>query len=95
MDKIEYNHFHSYQDRKDALEEKLKARASEISEQLWTETGPVLEAIKEDLVESEDYATMVMYCKRNDSHSLLGIITLELIERYLSDNAFIQAEDEL
>jgi hypothetical protein len=95
MDKSEYSHFHSFQDRKDALEEKIKARATELLEELWTSDGDILEAIKEGLAESEDYAAMVMYCHRNDSHALLGIITLELIDRYLSDASFEMAEDEL
>ena len=95
MDKDVYNHLHGYQDRKDAFNLKLDALASELYETMWNETGSILEALSESLSESDDYAALVKYCRANESMNLLGVVTLELIDIYLSEKADELAEDEL
>ena len=95
MDKNEYDHFHGYQDRKDALEDRINVRSLEIFEDLWDSNAAIMEALKESLSESDDYAALVKYCRRGDAMKLLGIITHELIDIYLSEQADQLAEDEI
>jgi len=95
MDKDEYSHLHGYEDAKEAFNEKLDARADTLYQDMWDTQGSVLEAFTESLAQSSDYATMVMYCNQHNNPTLLGSITLELIDVYLSEKADEMAEDEL
>ena len=94
MDKDEYNHLHGYQDIKDAINTKLDARSNELYKTMWTETGSILEALRESVSESEEFADLVKYCRDKERNNLLGAITLELIDLYLSKKADELAEDE-
>lgn len=95
MNKAEYDHFHSYQDLKDMMDEKLNERANELLNDMWYEDGSILEAIKEQLGESEEFAAVLKYARQHGSHALLGAVTIELIDHYLWQRAEVLAEDEL
>lgn len=95
MDKIEYNHYHSYQDMKDEFNEHLNQLSVEIFNDLWTNPSSIQEALADSLAESNDYAAIIRYCYNNNSASLLGEITLELISLYLTELADELAEEKL
>lgn len=95
MNKDEYNHFHGYQDKKDALDQQINIKADLIYQSLWRDTGSIMEALSESLAESEDYAAIIQYCHRNNNETILGAVTLELIDVYLSNSADELAEEEL
>ena len=95
MDKNEHNHFHGYQDQKDAFNEKLDALATPLYMDMWSSSRSISEAVSETLAESVDYAAIVKYCHENNSATMLGAVTLELIDIYLSELADELAENEL
>ncbi len=95
MNKYEHNHFHSYQDQKDAFDEKLDELSIRILSDLWFDCTSISEAISESLAESKDYAAITKYCRMNNSATLLGAITLDLIDLRLSEVADELAEKEL
>lgn len=95
MDKDEYNHFHSYQDRIDAFDERLTALSVNLHKDMWSNSQSILDAIPEALGESIDYAAIIKYCYKNNSTTLLGAITLELIDLQLSQLSDELAEDKL
>ena len=95
MNKKEYNHLHSYQDQKDELNERLDKLSTKILTELWSERSSIQEAFTESLVESDDYMDIVKHCNINNSVSMLGIITLELVGVYLTRVAEERAENEL
>lgn len=95
MNKDEYTHFHGYQDKKDALDHEIDNKADLIYRELWTSNGSILNALSDSLSESDDYAAIVRYCHRNNNETILGAVTLELIDVYLSNSADELAEDEL
>lgn len=95
MNKDEYNHFHGYQDKKDALDHQINNKADLIYQSLWSSTGSIMEALSESLSESADYAAIIQYCHRNNNETILGAVTLELIDVYLSNSADELAEEEL
>jgi len=94
MNKNEYSHFHSYQDKKDAYDEKLDRISSRIYGELWGDLDSIAEAISASLAESNGYLAVVKYCYENNSSTLLGAITLELISDNLSGLADELAEGE-
>lgn len=95
MNDDEYSYYHSYQDQKDAFYEKVDELAAHIYNDLWNDEGSILEALKESLSESEDYAGIVIYSEAAGNPGLLGTITLEIIDKYLSERADELAEDQL
>ena len=95
MNKKEYSHFHSYQDRRDEFNERLDELSTKILAELWSENASIQEAFTESLAESDDYMTIVRHCNTNNSALTLGAITLELIGVYLTRLAEEQAENEL
>lgn len=95
MNKDEYNHFHSYQDQKDAFNQKIDDKADLIYKESWDDSNAILNAIAKALSESEDYAAIVQYCRRTQRETILGAVTLELIDVHLARVADEQAEDEL
>ncbi len=95
MDKDEYNHFHGYQDAKDKHNENLRNRADSILEELWLKPNEVQNAAIESLGESDDYVTMLLYARKHKATTLLGELTLAIIEKYLCELATVEAEDSL
>jgi len=95
MNDDEYSHYHSYQDQKDAFYAKVDELAARIYNDLWLDEGSILEAIKESLSESEYFADLVIYCEEVNNPQLLGMIALEIIDKYLSEQADELAEDQL
>lgn len=95
MDKCEHNHFHGYQDQKDTFNEKLDELSTQILKDLWSSCASISEVLSESLAESNDYAAIIKYCHTNNSVTLLGAVTLELIDLHLSETADELAEDEL
>jgi len=94
MNKNEHSHFHGYQDKKDAYDEKLDEISSRIYGELWSDPDVIAEAISASLVESNDYLAIVKCCYKGNSSTLLGAVTLELISSRLSVLADEMAEDE-
>jgi len=94
MNKNEYSHFHGYQDKKDAYDEKLDKISSSIYGELWSDLDSIAEVISASLAESDEYLAIVKYCYKNNSSTLLGAVTLELISNSLSGLADELAEDE-
>lgn len=95
MNKDEYNHYHSYQDMKDEFNDHLSQLSIEIFNDLWADSSAIQEALADSLAESNDYAAVVRYCYNNNSASLLGEITVELISLYLTELADELAEAKL
>lgn len=95
MDKDEYNHFHGYQDVKDKHNENLRNRADSILDELWLNPGEVQNGVIESLCESDDYVAMLIYARKHKSTTLLGEMTLAIVEKQLYDWAMIEAEDSL
>ena len=93
MNKGEYNHYHSYQDQKDVFNERLSRLSAEILNDLWSDCSSIQEALTESLAESDDYSAIIKYCHNNNSTSLLGEITMELIGVYLTKLADELAEE--
>ena len=95
MDKDEHSHLHGYQDQKDEFNEKLDALATRLYKDMWSNSKSISGAISETLAESMDYAAIIKYCHKNNSTTLLGAVTLELIDLYLSELADELAESEI
>lgn len=94
MNKDEYNYYHSYQDMKDEFNEHLSRLSIEIFNDLWADSAAIQEALADSLAESSNYATIIKYCYNNNSASLLGEITMELISLYLTELADELAEEK-
>jgi len=95
MNKAEHNYYHSYQDMKDEFNEHLSQLSTDIFHDLWTDPASIQEALTDSLAESSDYAAIIRYCYNNNSTSLLGEITMELISLYLTELADDLAEERL
>lgn len=95
MDKDEYNYYHGYQDMKDEFNERLSQLSVEIFNDLWADPSSIQEALANSLAESSDYAAIIQYCYNNNSASLLGEVTMELISLYLAELADELAEERV
>ena len=95
MDKDEHNYYHSYQDVKDEFNEHLTQLSIEIFNELWADSASIQKALADSLAESSNYAAVISYCYNNNSASLLGEITMELISLYLTELADELAEAKL
>ena len=95
MNDAEYNHLHRYQDIKDAHQEKIGFRAEALRKEYWWDEGMLLEAIKEGLGEDVTYVHLAKKLIRQKDHIAFSIMTIDLLDKYLHEQAIEAAENEL
>lgn len=95
MNKAEYNHYHGYQDAKDALNDRIQARVMEIQADYWYQPGMVAEAISEHIANNESFIALVLHLRTKNDFTAIGQLLIDTIDDYLADRADQEATDEI